>query len=301
MKGHLGNPQMRPRKPPQNDQYEWGYGVTQRRARRPKKPTPKQTQRASMPSAKQSPLPGTLPDLYVEVPEVLRLDADAGAVGRGFGDQEAFVPIDMVSDAEIIDAFEKAEDEFKTEDFSFESILSLGSLPHVSQEVTYQIPSPNTLSALPSFTTTDLARAIGIPTEPPPSPPKPRFSTVQQLPLSPEKVAFSVPLKSSLVEFRPWRSNAGHGDSFMNIPVSQKDVFGRINAMLAAKPKKPEIRKARLPAKLPATPARQTTLADFKRRKPAAATATEVKPPPTPRLAPVPAEVVFNRMLVCAA
>jgi hypothetical protein len=207
-------------------------------------------------------------------------------------------PLSQCSEAEILSAFQEVTEEANnTQDFSFESILSLGSLPHGAQEVAYQIPSPTTLSALPSFTTTDLARAIGIPTEPPPSPPRPRFSTVKQLPVLPEKVAYSVSLKSSLVEFRPWRSNTGQSDSFMDIPVSQKDVFGRINAMLAAKPKKPEIRKARLPPK----PARQTTLADFKRRKPAAATATEVKPPPTPRLAPVPAEVVFNRMLVCAA
>lgn len=257
-----------------------------------------------------------LPALYVEVPEVMSLGAVDKVDPMDQINPEVHTdPLSQCSEAEILNAFQEVTEEANdAEDFSFESILGLGSLPHSAQEVAYQIPSPTTLSALPSFTTADLARAIGIPTEAPVSPPKPRFSTVKQLPPSPEKVAFSVPLKSSLVEFRSWRSNTGQGDSFMDIPVSQKDVFSRINAMMAAKPRKPEIRKSRLPAK----PARQTTLADFKRRKPAAAAAAEpqaFKPPPTPRLSPVPAtvvipaykmpvqaqEVVFNRMLVCAA
>ena len=256
-----------------------------------------------------------LPALYVEVPEVMSLGAvDQVDPAIQTNPEIQVDPLSQCSEAEILNAFQEATEEANgAEDFTFESILGLGSLPHGAQEVAYQIPSPTTLSALPSFTTADLARAIGIPTEAPASPPKARFSTVKQLPPSPEKVAFSVPLKSSLVEFRPWRSNTGQGDSFMDIPVSQKDVFGRINAMMAAKPRKPEIRKARLPAR-PAKPTRQTTLADFKRRKPAAAAAAP-KPPPTPRLSPVPAavvvpsfkmparaqEVVFNRTLVCAA
>lgn len=302
------------RKAVKREEYDWTAsprkkGRSSKRAPQPPQPPQPLSDRASTyPASLPAPLllfppsmasAPSLPALYAEVPEVMRL-----------GEFAQVDPLSQCSEAEILNAFQAAtEGTNVAEDFSFESILGLGSLPHEAQEVAYQIPSPNTLSALPTFTTVDLAQAIGIPMEPPSSPPpKPRFSTVKHLPPSPDKVAFSVALKSSLVEFRPWRSNTGHNDSFMDIPVSQKDVFGRINAMLAAKPKKQEIRKSKLPAK----PARQTTLPtlpSFKQRKPSA------RQPPTPRLGPVPAtvvvpalkmpaqtqEVVFNRMLVCTA
>jgi len=219
----------------------------------------------------------------------------------------------LVSDAEIIDAFEQAtEDPALMEDFSFESILSLGPLPHASQhEVSYQTPSPTTLSALPSFTAADLARAIGIPAEaepaepaepatPPPKSQKPRFSVVKKC-SSPEKVAIVLPLRS-VFEFRPERSNFDRPGLFTN-----KEVFNRINSIMAGRPTKSEMRKARLAA-------RQATLGGFRQRKPVGSTVVKpevarpevarpevARPPPTPRLNTASSEVVFNRMLVCAA
>ena len=256
-----------------------------------------------MPSAEQTQPQQALAELYSEVPEVIRFDSE---------DQLTLFPIDLVSDAEIIDAFEKAtECPELVEDFSFESILSLGPLAHVTHEVSYQPPSPSTLSALPSFTpftSADLARAVGIPTEaeppeppepptPPTPPPKPRFSVVKNCP-SPEKVAIVLPLRS-VFEFQPSRSNSDHASFFMN-----KEVINRINSLMSGKPKKSRIRK-------PSVAARQTTLDGLRQRKPVGkpevakpeVAKPEVAKPEASAPAPTPStpEVVFNRMLVCAA
>ena len=221
------------------------------------------------------------PSLYVDVPEVMNL----GTVD---------LPI-QCSEEDILSAFKEASNDIKdVEDFSFESMLSLGSLPHNTQEVAYQIPSPTTLSALPSFTTADLAHAIGISPPPPPqSPPKPRFSTVKNV-SSPTKVAFIVPLKTSTFEFREWPSKEAKAGSSMTIPVSHREVFGRINAVMAAKPKRPVLRKYK-------PVVRQSTLSSFKQRKPAARGAKPSQPSQPSQPLTLVHDVVFNNMLVCEA
>jgi hypothetical protein len=283
---------MRVRKPPRDDEYDWTVYTytTPPRRHHPKKPPRQRKQRASMPSAKQTQPPRALADLYTEVPEVIRFDSEF---------ENTLVPIDLVSDADIIDAFAKAtECPDLIEDFSFESILGLGPLPHVTHEVSYRTPSPSTLSALPSFTTADLARAVGIPieaepaepaepvepVEPPTPPPKPRFSVVKNC-RSPEKVAIVLPLRS-VFEFQQSRSNSDHASFFMN-----KEVINRINSLMSGKPKKSQIRKPRLAA-------RQTTLDGLRQRKPVGSTVAkpEVAKPEVAK-----PEVVFNHMLVCAA
>lgn len=230
-----------------------------------------------------------LPPLYIEIPEVL--DFGLADFENSEITKDCMDPLIQCSDDDILDAFREATDginEEKKNDFSLESIFNLGPLPHSSRCISYELPSPSTLHSLPSFS---------MPTS---KAPKPKIFEVDNI-AEPKKVAISLPLKSSIIELRPWRPNSDQSGSFMDIPINQKDVFARINALMASKPKKPEIRKNRLT---------QTTIQSFRQQK-----STQLPIPPAPKLAPVCAptdvpvlnmpvraqEVVFNRMLVCEA
>ena len=266
--------------------------------------------------------------LYIEVPEVLDFgltDFENPEITKNSMD-----PLIECSNDDLLDAFREATDglnEEKKNDFSFESIFNLGPLPHLSRGISYELPSPSTLRSLPSFSmpnskgqTDNLEGSSSFKTTP-----KPRFVEVKNM-AAPGNVAISLPLKSSIIELRPWRSNSDKSGSFMEIPINQKDMFARINALMASKPKKPEIKKNRLITKQTTIKSfrqqKSTSLApDFEKRQITVAhplpnsSTTPLLVPPTPKLAPAHAlmdvpvlqmpecarEVVFNRMLVCEA
>lgn len=177
-----------------------------------------------------------LADLYVEVPNVVSLDTH--------------VPIDVVSGSELIDAFGEA----CAVDFSFEGILGLGALSHVAEQVTQEEPSPTTRDSLPSFTfdTTEPISAV--------SPVKavpPRFSTVETIRSPLSSVVTSIHLKSRVMEHNCYTSISQEAGRFLDLPVTQQEMFNQVNALLAGKAKKPP-RKKRQP---------QQTILEFQQRK----------------------------------
>lgn len=219
-------------------------------------------------------------------------------------------PMDMVSDTEIMDAFKQVTDAAPStlDEFSFEGILNLGPLPHDSHEVIYRSPSPSSLNALPTFTTTNLTLeepTEHTPTAQPKTYPKPRFSTVKACPSPPRSAAASLALTLKALPLEPRDWSAG----------SVRSVFSRLNEVLARPPPKPPyIRK---PVVKPRNikqvkPVETTVLSSFRQQKiskpvpksvgkSVAKSVAKHAPMPPVMAALVCREVVFNNTLVCAA